>query len=105
MAIRKLVAGVWLTGSVVLAQRPSFGGPACGATMSGARGGAPMAMTVKCQTFVSGIKSWEKLAAEAAAFATQVGQQRLINISVSATGGADLIGYGAEGVIFVWYWE
>ena len=62
-------------------------------------------MTVKCQTFTSGTKSWEKLAAEAAAFATHVGKERLINISVSAAGGSDLIGYGAEGVIFVWYWE
>ena len=60
-------------------------------------------MTVKCQTFTSGIKSWEKLAAEAAAFATRVGKERLINISTSATGGDMSI--GAEGVIFVWYWE
>ena len=61
-------------------------------------------MTVKCQTFVSGIKSWEHLAAEAAEFATQVGQERLINISVAAAGGGHLSGLGAEGVIFVWYW-
>ena len=61
-------------------------------------------MTVKCETFTSGIKSWEKLAAEAAAFATQVGKERLINISVSA-GGGSMSGFGAEGVIFVWYWE
>ena len=45
-------------------------------------------MTVKCQTFTSGIMSWEKLAAEAAAFATQVGKDRLINISVSAGSGS-----------------
>jgi hypothetical protein len=62
-------------------------------------------MTVKCRTFTSGIKSWEKLAGEAAAFATEVGKDRLINISVSAAGGGDLSGFGAEGVIFVWYWE
>jgi hypothetical protein len=48
--------------------------------------------------------SWEKLAAEAAEFATQVGQERLINISVSASGGGQLSGFGGEGVIFVWYW-
>ena len=62
-------------------------------------------MIVKCQTFVSGIKSWEKLAAEAAEYATQVGKERLINISVAAAGGGDLIGFGGDGVIFVWYWE
>ena len=57
-------------------------------------------MIVKCQTFVSGIKSWDKLATEAAEYATQVGKERLINISVVATGGL-----GTEGFIFVWYWE
>jgi len=62
-------------------------------------------MIVKCQTFVSGIKSWEKLAAEAAEYATQVGKERLINISVAAAGGGALSGLGGEGVIFVWYWE
>jgi hypothetical protein len=62
-------------------------------------------MTVKCQTFTSGIMSWEKLAAEAAAFATEVGKERLINISVAAAGGGQLSGFGSEGVIFVWYWE
>ena len=62
-------------------------------------------MTVKCQTFTSGIKSWEKLAAEAAAFATHVGKERLINISVSAAGGSYFGGLGSDGIIFVWYWE
>jgi hypothetical protein len=62
-------------------------------------------MTVKCQTFTSAMKSWETLAAEAATFATQVGKDRLINISVSASGGTNLIGFGGEGVIFVWYWD
>jgi hypothetical protein len=61
-------------------------------------------MIVKCQTFVSGIKSWEKLAAEAAEYATQVGKERLINISVAAAGGGTL-SVGVEGVIFVWYWQ
>jgi len=62
-------------------------------------------MTVKCQTFTSGIQPWEKLAAEAAAFATQVGKERLINISTSAAGGFAFGGSGSDGVIFVWYWE
>jgi len=39
------------------------------------------------------------LCEEAAAFATTVGKERLINVSVSQ---GDT---GHEGVIFVWYWE
>ena len=62
-------------------------------------------MIVKCQTFASGMKSWEKLAAQAAEYATQVGRERLINISVTAAGGGAVSGFGVEGVIFVWYWE
>ena len=49
--------------------------------------------------FRSSIKSWTTLCDEAAVFATGIGRERLINISVSA---ADS---GGEGVIFVWYWE
>jgi hypothetical protein len=62
-------------------------------------------MTVKCRTFVSTSKSWEELVAAAAAFATDVGKDRLINISVSAAGGTDFGGHGAQGSVFVWYWE
>ena len=47
--------------------------------------------------FRSTIKSWEKLCQEAAAFATTVGKDRLINISVAQG--------DTGGVIFVWYWE
>jgi hypothetical protein len=49
--------------------------------------------------FKSTFKSWDDLCDEAAAFATKVGKDRLINISVSQ---ADT---GGQGVIFVWYWE
>jgi hypothetical protein len=56
-------------------------------------------MQVRFELFRSSMKSWTTLSEEAAAFATEVGRERLINISVSA---ADT---GAEGVIFVWYWE
>jgi len=38
---------------------------------------------------------------EASAFATKVGRERLINISVSAAGD----NLGANGTIFVWYWD
>jgi hypothetical protein len=56
-------------------------------------------MRVQSKLFESYSKSWEALCEEAAAFATTVGRERLINISVSQgdTGG--------KGVIFVWYWE
>ena len=56
-------------------------------------------MRVRHRLFSSTFKSWDDLSDEAAAFATTVGKERLINISVSQgdTGG--------KGVIFVWYWE
>jgi hypothetical protein len=43
--------------------------------------------------------------AEATEFATGVGRDRLVNISVSASGGTDLFGLGGQGAIFVWYWD
>jgi len=45
-------------------------------------------MTVQSRQFKSRSKSWDELCAEASAFATQVGRERLINISVAA-----------------WFWE
>jgi hypothetical protein len=62
-------------------------------------------MTVQSRQFTSANKSWETLCAEAAAFATEVGRERLINISVAASGGTDVFGLGSTGVIVVWYWE
>ena len=56
-------------------------------------------MQVRHQLFKSAFKSWDSLCDEAAAFATEIGRDRLINISVSQ---ADSVG---QGVIFVWYWE
>jgi hypothetical protein len=47
----------------------------------------------------------EALGAEASAFASEVGRERLINISVAASGGTDALGLGGTGVIVVWYWE
>ena len=49
--------------------------------------------------FKATFKSWEALCEEAAAFATTVGKERLINIAVSQADG------GGQDVIFVWYWE
>jgi hypothetical protein len=54
-------------------------------------------MQVRHKAFKSKFKSWDLLCEEAAAFATEVGRERLINISV--------MGDAGEGVIFVWYWE
>ena len=49
--------------------------------------------------FSSSTKSWDALCAEASAFATEVGRDRLITISVAAFGGSI-----EGGVVGVWYW-
>ena len=54
-------------------------------------------MQVKFEIFTSIMKSWDKLCAEAAAFASDKGRERLISVSVSEDHN--------EGVIIVWYWE
>ena len=56
-------------------------------------------MQVRHRLFRSSFKSWEVLCDEAAAFATTIGRERLINLAVTQ---GDT---GTEGVIFVWYWE
>lgn len=56
-------------------------------------------MTVHHRIFESLTKSWEDLCKEATAFASQVGKERLINISVAASGSS------WKGLIVVWYWE
>jgi hypothetical protein len=55
-------------------------------------------MRVQRRLFKSSFKSWDTLCEEATAFATTIGRERLINISVAGESG----GWGA---IFVWYWE
>ena len=54
-------------------------------------------MQVKFELFTSMVKSWDKLCAEAAAFASEKGEERLITISVA--------GENNKGEIVVWYWE
>ena len=54
-------------------------------------------MQVRFQLFKSTMKSWDTLCAEAAAFASEKGKERLISLSVSEDHN--------EGVIVVWYWE
>ena len=61
-------------------------------------------MSVQHRIFESSSKSWETLCADAAAFATETGRERLINISVAASGGTEGFGFGGKGVIVVWYW-
>jgi hypothetical protein len=56
-------------------------------------------MQVRHKLFMSTFKSWDSLCEQAAAFATELGRDRLINIAVTQ---ADA---GGKGVIFVWYWE
>ena len=52
---------------------------------------------VRFRHFGSSFQSWDGLFAEAAAFATQVGRERLISISHSED--------KAKGVVTVWYWS
>ena len=54
-------------------------------------------MTVRFRVFTSTHKSWESLFEEAAAFATEVGPDRLIGMSHSHE--------GPVGVVTVWYWD
>jgi hypothetical protein len=44
------------------------------------------------------MRSWETLFEEAAAFATEIGRERLINISSSGDA-------SGRGVVTVWYWS
>jgi hypothetical protein len=62
-------------------------------------------MRVQHRIFESATKSWEDLCDEAAEFATEVGRERLINLSVAASGGTEGFGFAGRGVIVVWYWE
>ena len=54
-------------------------------------------MQVKYKFFKSSFQSWDAMHAEVAAFATEVGRERLISISHSSDHN--------EGVITVWYWS
>ena len=62
-------------------------------------------MRVQHRIFESATQSWEDLCDEAAEFATEVGRDRLINLSVAASGGSAGLGFAGRGVIVVWYWE
>jgi len=60
---------------------------------------------VQCKMFSSSTRRWNELVEEASEFASGLGKERLINMSVSAAGGTDLFGIGGQGAIFVWYWD
>lgn len=62
-------------------------------------------MTARHRIFESRTRSWEELCEDATTFATEVGREKLINISVAASGGTEMFGHGGRGLIVVWYWE
>lgn len=62
-------------------------------------------MTIQSHVFQSESMSWEDMSAEAAEFATKIGRDNLISISIAAAGGSAFAGYGATGIIIVWYWD
>jgi len=51
----------------------------------------------KYKTFRGSLATWDELFNQATAFATELGEIRLINISHSCA--------GQDGVVTVWYWE
>ena len=61
--------------------------------------------TARYRIFESRTKSWEDLCEDATRFATEIGRERLINISVAASGGSDVLGHDSRELIVVWYWE
>jgi hypothetical protein len=54
-------------------------------------------MKVKYQVFRGMFSSWETLFTQAAQFATEIGKDKLINISHSED--------SSSGVVTVWYWS
>ena len=54
-------------------------------------------MNARHRVFESTFKSWDDLCEEAGQFASEVGREKLINISVAYS--------HSTGVIVVWYWE
>jgi hypothetical protein len=58
-------------------------------------------MRVAFKHFESSYSSWDSLFTAAAAFATEIGPDRLIGISHSASGQ----NLASTGVVTVWYWE
>ena len=53
-------------------------------------------MTMRFEIFRSSVESWDNLFAKASEFATEIGEQRVINISHSW--------HHNHGIVTVWYW-
>ena len=62
-------------------------------------------MTLQAKVFESSMKSWETMCSEVSEFATSVGPERLVNVSMASNGGANWSSVGSVGTIVVWYWE
>lgn len=60
-------------------------------------------MNVRHRVFESSTQSREELCDDAGQFATQVGREKPINVSVAASGGTEMFGHGGRGLIVVWY--
>jgi hypothetical protein len=45
------------------------------------------------------------MCSEVSEFATGIGPERLVNVSMSASGGGEWSLVGSLGTIVVWYWE
>ena len=54
-------------------------------------------MRVQYRIFESATRSWEDLCDEAAEFASEVGRDKLINLSVAASGGTEGFGLSRAG--------
>lgn len=62
-------------------------------------------MTLKAKVFESSMKSWESLCGEVSEFASGIGPERLVNVSMAASGGGEWALVGSLGTIIVWYSE
>lgn len=62
-------------------------------------------MRVAFKVFEGSTPDWDTLLTEAAAFATGLGRDRVINVSVSHGGGSSVFGAGGAVTVVVWYWE
>jgi len=70
--------------------------PGIGGQLIDDEAGSTNTMRVGYTLFRGTFATWDELFAKAAAFATELGETRLINISHSCA--------GSDGVVTVWYW-
>jgi hypothetical protein len=64
-----------------------------------------VAMTLKAKVFESASKSWDDMCADVSSFASTLGRDRVVSISMAAAGGTDWPAVGSRGTIIVWYWS